>query len=286
MKKYFLSENQYSKLRNILLETSLRTYIFDWDDNILYMPTTIKMDKKKGDSWVPVDVPTNEYAHIRTSPEYRLRDNSPGIAFSDFRDSKPFIEDVKKAIHNNKFAPSADKFTEALVNANPFGINTARGHKPEILKEGVKLFINMVFTDEEKSEMVENIKNALNQTKNLNDTQVIDFYLDEMGEYYPVSSEEFGQRFGLDTSDGASNPEHAKKVAIEHFVKKIFNNVKTLVSSGYNKMSVGFSDDDIRNVKAVEQFIEEELNKMYPEFHFVVYDTSDGGKNKLVIEKE
>lgn len=286
MKKYVLSENQYIKLRNVLLETSLRTYIFDWDDNILYMPTTIKMDKKEGGKWVPVDVPTDEYAHIRTSPEYRLRDNSPGIAFSDFRESKPFIEDIKKAIHNNNFAPSADKFKEALINANPFGINTARGHKPEILRDGVRLFIDMVFTDEEKSKMVNSIKKILNQTKELTPNQSIDFYLDEMGEYYPVSSEEFGERFGLDTTGGAANPEHAKKVAIEHFVRKVFDNVKTLVSSDYKKMSVGFSDDDVRNVKAVEQFIEDELNKMYPEFHFVVYDTSDKGKRKMVIEKE
>lgn len=286
MKKYVLSENQYIKLRNVLLETSLRTYIFDWDDNILYMPTTIKMDKKEGGKWVSVDVPTDEYAHIRTSPEYRLRDNSPGIAFSDFRESKPFIEDIKKAIHNDNFAPSADKFKEALINANPFGINTARGHKPEILRDGVRLFIDMVFTDEEKSEMVGNVKKILNQTKELTPDQSIDFYLDEMGEYYPVSSEEFGERFGLDTTGGAANPEHAKKVAIEHFVRKVFNNVKTLVSSDYKKMSVGFSDDDVRNVKAVEQFIEDELNKMYPEFHFVVYDTSDKGKRKMVIEKE
>ena len=286
MKKYVLSENQYIKLRNVLLETSLRTYIFDWDDNILYMPTTIKMDKKEGGKWVPVDVPTDEYAHIRTSPEYRLRDNSPGIAFSDFRESKPFIEDIKKAIHNDNFAPSADKFKEALINTNPFGINTARGHKPEILRDGVKLFIDMVFTDEEKSEMVGNVKKILNQTKELTPDQSIDFYLDEMGEYYPVSSEEFGERFGLDTTGGAANPEHAKKVAIEHFVRKVFDNVKTLVNSDYKKLSVGFSDDDVRNVKAVEQFIEEELNKMYPEFHFVVYDTSDKGKRKMVIEKE
>jgi hypothetical protein len=25
---------------------------------------------------------------------------------------------------------------------------------------------------------------------------------------------------------------------------------------------------------------------MYPEIHFVVYDTSEGGKKKIVIEKE
>ena len=286
MKKYVLSENQYKKLRRSLLEMRLRTYIFDWDDNILYMPTTIKMDKKEGGEWVPVDVPTDEYAHIRTSPKYRLRNNDVVVAFKDFRDSKPFIEDTKKAIHMNRFAPSADKFKEALIHANPFGINTARGHKPSVLRDGVKVFIDMVLTDEEKSEMIENIKKILNRTKELNDDQTIDYYLDEMGEYYPVSSEEFGKRFGLDTTGGAANPEHAKKVAIEHFVKKVFKNVKTLVSSDYKKMSVGFSDDDLRNVKAVEKFIEEELNKMYPEFHFVVYDTSDKGKRKMVIEKE
>lgn len=286
MKKYVLTENQYNCLRKKLLESKLRSYIFDWDDNILYMPTTIKMDKKEKGGWVPVDVSTEDYAKVRTSSEYRLRNNDVNLAFKDFRDSKPFIEDIKKAIHMNKFAPSADKFKEALIFANPFGINTARGHKPEVLRDGVKLFIEMVFTDDEKTKMIENIKKILKKTEGLTDDQTIDFYLDEMGEYYPVSSEEFGQRFGLETIGGAANPEHAKKVAIEHFVKKIFKNVKTLVNGDHKKMSVGFSDDDIRNVKAVEQFIENELNKMYPEFHFVVYDTSEKGKRKMVIEKE
>jgi hypothetical protein len=144
----------------------------------------------------------------------------------------------------------------------------------------------MVLTDEEKSKMVENIKKTLKKTEGLSDEQSVDFYLDEMGEYYPVSSEEFGKRFGLEVYGGASNPEHSKKVAIEHFVRKIFRNVEKLVDSGYKKMSVGFSDDDVRNVRAVERFIEDELNKMYPEFHFVVYDTSEKGKRKMVIEKE
>lgn len=286
MKKYILTETQYLELKNYLSETTLRSYIFDWDDNILFMPTTIKMDKKSGSGWKPVDVSTEEFAHVRTNPDYRLRNNDPVLAFKDFRDSEPFIEDAKKAIHNNQFAPSADKFKEALIYANPFGINTARGHKPEVLRDGVKLFIDMVLTDDEKSEMIANIKSNVKETQSLDDNQTIDYYLDHMGEYYPVSSEEFGERFGLETSGGAANPEHAKKVAIEHFVRKVFRNVSKLVDSDYKKMSVGFSDDDIRNVKAVEKFIEEELNKMYPEFHFVVYDTSEKGKNKMVIEKE
>ena len=127
------------------------------------MPTTIKMDKKEGNEWVPVDVSTDEYTHVRTSSGYRPRNNNQKLAFGDFQKSESFIEDTKKAIHTNNFAPSADKFKEALVHANPFGINTARGHKPEILRDGVRLFIDMVLTDEEKSEMVINIKKILNK---------------------------------------------------------------------------------------------------------------------------
>lgn len=286
-RKILVKENQIKSLKLNLIENNLRSYIFDWDDNILYMPTTIKMDKKEGGGWVPVDVSTEEYALVRTNPEYRLRNNNPSEAYIDFTDTDSFLRDTKEAIHQNNFAPSSNKFKEALIYGNHFGINTARGHKPEALKEGVKLFIKMVLDREEKETMIKNIKENQPKTEGLNDEQVIDYYLDEMGEYYPVSSKEFGERFGLETTGGAANPEHAKKVAIEHFVRNILKNTKKLVSDGsLKKMSVGFSDDDIRNVKAVEEFIEDELNHIYPEFHFVVYDTSEKGKKKMVIEKQ
>jgi hypothetical protein len=76
-------------------------------------------------------------------------------------------------------------------------------------------------------------------------------------------------------------------VAIAHFVEKVFKNVEKLIQSGeYTKVSFGFSDDDVRNVKATVELLEDELSKMYPEIHFVIYDTSDGGNKKIVIEKE
>lgn len=286
MKKIILTESQKRRLRNSLLEMKMRSYIFDWDDNILYMPTTIKMDKNVNGEWIPVDVSTEEFAHVRSNPQYRPRNNDFTQAFKDFKDSEPFFKDTEKAIHQGRFAPSANKFKEALIHANHFGINTARGHKPEVLKKGVKLFINMVLSDEEKRTMVGNIKDILHLSTGLNDNQVIDLYLDEMGEYYPVSSNEFGERFGVPVTGGAANPEHAKQVAIEHFVRKVFSNVDKLVNSGYRKMSVGFSDDDLKNVKAVERFIEDQLKVMYPEIHFVVYDTSERGKRKMIIEKD
>lgn len=285
MKKILLSESQYYKVRRFLLEAKLRSYVFDWDDNILRMPTKIHMDKKEGDKWVPVDVSTEEFAHVRTDPNYRIREDS----FSDFKSTDAFLRDAEQAIHHQKFAPSYKKFIEALVYANNFAINTARGHKPEALKQGVKLFIKMVLSRDEKKEMIRNIQKSLpgGLTKGLNPEQLLDLYLDERGEYYPVSSEEFGERFGLPVTGGASNPEHAKQVAIEHFVRKLLDGVKNnLVNGKYKKISLGFSDDDMKNVKAVQKFIDEQLNKMYPEVHFVVYDTSLGGKKKMVIEKE
>ena len=126
-----------------------------------------------------------------------------------------------------------------------------------------------------------------NLTKELNFNQIVDLYLDERGEFYPVSSEEFGKEFGLNVKSGASNPEHAKKVALENKLKKFLNDPKTknAIKKGI-EVSFGFSDDDKKNVKAAEDFFRHELSVMYPEVRFVIYDTSEGGSKKIVIEKD
>ena len=284
MKKILITESQYKKFRLFLIESELRSYVFDWDDNILRMPTKVKMEKNENGKWVPVEITTEEFAHLRSNPNYRITPNT----FDDFTNDSSFLRDAEKAIHHNSFAPSYKKFIEALTHANPFAINTARGHTPKALKEGVKIFINMVLSSEEKNMLIKNIQKELPKglTKSLNAEQLLELYLDEKGEYYPVSSEEFGERFGIEVKGGASNPEHSKQIAIEHFVKKLLDSVKKYVVNGkYKKISLGFSDDDVRNVKAVHKFISEQLSKMYPEVHFVIYDTSEGGKKKMVIEK-
>lgn len=285
MKKFILSESQYKSIRKYLIESKLRSYVFDWDDNILRMPTKVNMEKNENGKWVPVKVSTEEFAHFRSDPNYRTTSSS----FADFTNNEPFLVDAEKAIHNGSFAPSYKKFIEALTHANPFAINTARGHSPSTLKEGVKLFVKMVLSPEEKKMMIQSIQKELPKalTQGLSPAQLFDLYLDEKGEFYPVSSEEFGERFGLEVKGGASNPEHAKKVAIENFVKKLIDGVKKhMVAGKYKKISLGFSDDDKRNVKAAQDFLENELSRMYPEVQFVIYDTSEGGKRKIVIEKE
>lgn len=293
MKKFLVTENQLKIIKKFIKEEKLRSYVFDWDDNVLKMPTEIFLKDDKGNV---VGMSTEDFAEYRSDIGkkpfiYKGKtivnfDNEP---FRDFRNDEKFLIDAKTAIQKKRFAPSYKKFIEALIYANPFAINTARGHSPGAIKKGVKVFIDLVLSPEEKTTMLNNIKKELpkNLTNGLNSDQLVDLYLDESGEYYPVASEEFGKRFGVDVAGTGANPEHSKQMAIEHFIKKLITGVKEHIINGkYKKISLGFSDDDVKNVKAVQKFIAEQLNKMYPEVHFVVYDTSEGDKKKIVIEKE
>ena len=117
MKKYVITEAQLKLVKGKLEESNLRSYVFDWDDNILYMPTTIKMDVSTSGGWEPIDVSTEDYSKVRTDSNYRLRDNDPELAFKDFRSSESFIRDIRRAVNNKRFAPSYDKFKEALIFA-------------------------------------------------------------------------------------------------------------------------------------------------------------------------
>ena len=51
----------------------------------------------------------------------------------------------------------------------------------------------------------------------------------------------------------------------------------------YNKMTIGFSDDDIDNVEQMIKKVKNELSEKYPSVEFYIYDTSEKGKNKLIV---
>ena len=58
-----------------------------------------------------------------------------------------------------------------------------------------------------------------------------------------------------------------------------------MVNTGNEKLSVGFSDDDLGNINAIIPFIKEVLQLEFPDVDFVVYDTSEGGMNKIVLKQ-
>tara|TARA_R110001599_G_scaffold121192_3_gene292508 strand:+ start:270 stop:1091 length:822 start_codon:yes stop_codon:yes gene_type:complete len=271
--KVQLTESQYNRL----VEFQKRAYSFDWDDNILNMPTQIHLEKKVGDEYVPVDVSTSEFAEMRhlVGTEYRLLNDNPSEAFADFRGYDAFISDTKKAIEDGSYGPSFSKFKEALKYGNDFSIITARGQSPKALKDGTKVLIDMTFTDGEKQMMMDRLRGSS-----------VDEYL-SLQDYHPVSSDEFKEKFG--SEGGAENPEIAKTIALRDFTSRVVNAAKELEGNPeYNGLSVGFSDDDLKNVELAKEFIGKELKNSYPNVRFLVYDTSDPKdtkKKRIVIQK-
>ena len=156
--KVKLTESQHKSL----LEFQKRAYSFDWDDNILFMPTKVYLDKRAGKGWVPVSVSTEEFAQIRgdIGKNIRYRNNSIVETFEDFRSYESFINDTKEALRKKSFGPSFDKFKEALINTHDFSIITARGNPPSAIKDSIKLIISTILSDGE----METLENNLGET--------------------------------------------------------------------------------------------------------------------------
>ena len=268
-------------------ERDFRYYIFDWDDNILHMPTRFHLLKRtpEGD-WVPHRVSTSVYSVIRSDTEnYRPPTDDWESAFVEFRDLDPetestFLSDTRDALTRainggTNIAPSFHTFRRTLVEGRLFAIVTARGHKTKSLRDGVALFINMVLTDAERLEMLRNLRGYMacfdGVQEEYGDQQVIDYYLD-LARYHAVTSPQFKQAL-REALPGAESPEEGKQFAIRDFVQHV---IRIASQSDIRRpISVGFSDDDPGNVKAVEAFIRQELARAFPGVRFVVYDTSD-----------
>jgi hypothetical protein len=280
---------------DFLLESArdleMHYYAFDWDDNVLHMPTKILMDRKEGGAWVPVDVSTSDFATLRHDREnYRLRDGDPTKAFSEFRDTgsrgaDAFYEDSLKAIRAGRFGPSWTAFRNCLREAALFAIITARGHEPETMRRVVCWIIDNLLDQDEQTEMYARLLKFVHfytphdsdeyervPRGPLSKSRLVTEYLSNC-DFYGVSSEYFARQFGAAT---ALNPEAAKQSALDRFVVKCNELGKKL---GVKSVSVGFSDDDPKNVEHIQKFFEEGHSKMSQalehELKLNVYDTRD-----------
>ena len=271
-----------------VVNEGLKYYIFDWDDNILHMPTCILLERKMEDgAWEPCEVSTSLFALIRNDTEnYRPPGDDWESAFVNFRDLKPvesstFLTDTKNALApiiagEEKGAPSFFRFKKALMEGRIFGIVTARGHKPESIRKGVEYFIAEAMSSDERAKMFSSLRGFLHHWEQfdemaLSDDELLDYYL-SLNKYHGVTSPEFKALMGKD-GPGSENPEEAKQFAIKDFV---FHVISLVRKGGVDKpISIGFSDDDPGNLVAAESYIREVLAKEFPEIKFVVYDTSD-----------
>jgi hypothetical protein len=272
--------------------------MFDWDDNILHMPTRIHLEKKSARGWKAYDVSTAEFARIRRDTvNYRPRGGDWDKAFIDFYDigrrgARAFIGDTKIALApvirgRKKGAPSFEKFRKALVEGRLFAIITARSHSAASIRKGVEYFIEKVLTADEKKRMMANLRGFIDYfggDRTQTDRQVLAGYLG-LNRYHGVSSPEFKKRMGHGAS-GSESPERAKQLAIHDFVEHALSLVRGRRLGG--SISIGFSDDDPHNVRSVEAFLRTKLSRRYRGIKFVVYDTSGRKQSrtrKVVIRR-
>ena len=274
----------------------LKYYIFDWDDNILHMPTKIRMERLEDDgTWRPVELSTATFALVRSDTEhYRAPGGKWREAFRNFEDSPQrdnFLEDTRAALARiaagERPGPSFNALRKTLREGRIFAIVTARGHSPAAVERAVRCFIDEVLTPEEREEMMSSLRgyrqwlDGVGDGEFGTDEEELDYYL-SMCRYSAVTYEGFAKRMAADpiyqeklaVAPTAARPELAKEFAIRDFVEHVFHMLRR--SGNLNRpVSIGFSDDDKGNVKSVSRYIVSELARRFDGIKFVVYDTSD-----------
>jgi hypothetical protein len=257
------------------LKPTMKYYAFDWDDNLMYMPTKIYLKDEEGNS---VGMSTEDFAEYRSEVgkepfEYEGHKivGYDEDAFRDFKVTrdKKFLQDAMKA----PVGPAWDDFVEAVNNGSIFAIVTARGHTPSVLKNGVYNLIKKNKHGLNEKELVKNLRKYrdISDEEDMTDDELVRTYL-EMCKWHPVT---FGE-------GSAANPEELKVSAMKQFMEYVRNLSQRLQEKAYmkNKISnyftpyIGFSDDDLKNVETMKKHFDDESG-------LDIYHTGGGKKTKF-----
>lgn len=232
----------------------LKYYAFDWDDNIVFMPTKIIVKNEEGQE---VGMSTEDFAKYRSiigKENFNYKGDiiigyseNPFVQFKVDGD-KRFIIDAMLA----EPGPSWGDFVECINNGSIFSIITARGHTPSVIKEAVYNYIISNTNGIDKNQLVKNLKKyrEFMDQEDLSDMELINSYLD-LCKFYPVT---FGK-------GSAANPEEEKVKALKKFVNYVTELSHELNKKAYIKNDIknfflpfiGFSDDDIKNIEKTSE---------------------------------
>lgn len=235
-------------------------YFFDFDDNIAFLATPLILFHK-GDRH-EVKISSGDFAQYHQSigksgpyADYEMDFCDMTGTFRNFRDlqmdeveklqgkKQVFVQDVAEALGFPDFqwkGPSWECFYHASFNQRPLSVITARGHHPETLKDGIRLFVQNKLLPLEPN------------------------YLS----VYPVSHKE--TRIELGDADFKESTAELKQRAIRASVEKA---IEIYGYSAHHRF--GMSDDDPKNI----QLIAEEMTRLkarYPEMSFFIIETQHG----------
>ena len=265
----------------------LKYYAFDWDDNIMMMPTKIIV-MSANEQEVPMS--TEEFAEHRHQigkEEFNFKGTTivgyspqPYKFFTDNpKSNSRFIVDAMTA----PVGPSWNDFVECINGGSIFSIITARGHSPETLKEAVANLIKKNHMGIDSSSLARSLK----------------LYRDIGNEpskekkRYTLSNEELNEYLNMCVFEpvtygkgSAANPEEEKKVAMRKFISYCKQMAQIVGKEGAvfkDDMSnneiipiIGFSDDDPGNTESIGDMV----SKEYPDLPISVYLTKGNEKIK------
>lgn len=216
------------------------------------------MERYENGVWIEEEVDSKDFIEKNEREDHRISTKSDN-AFFHFRDDQIFVNDFAEVFIDwpNPKGASFDKFKECLINKNDLSLITARGQSPEIIRTVLANFIHLT-----KIEGRENWDGLDEDIKGLVDN--IDIY--------PVSSETFNGQFGTNNQDYSVS--YKKKLAFKDFLDKNYNG---------EPISMGFSDDDPKNIRSIQELIEGELMEDCPKCHFVLYNTSEDEIKKYPV---
>ena len=138
----------------------MKYYAFDWDDNIMTMPTKILLKDEDGDE---VGMSTEDFAEYRTdigkNPfEYEghtiVGFGKEPFKYFGVKGDRQFIVDSLLG----KPGPAWRDFVEAINNGSIFSIVTARGHTPSVIKEACYNLIVSNHMRISSNELVKNLE--------------------------------------------------------------------------------------------------------------------------------
>ncbi|MDG0818019.1 hypothetical protein [Bdellovibrio svalbardensis] len=244
-------------------------YFFDFDDNIAFLTTPLILFHKENRSEVLLS--SGDFAQHHQAigksgifADYEMDFCDVTGTFRNFRDldiseveklngkKQIFVQDVAEALGYPDFqwkGPSWECFYHATFNQRPLSVITARGHHPETLKEGIKVFV--------KNKVLPLEPNYLS--------------------VYPVSHK--ATRVALGDLALAEGTAELKQRAIRASVEK------AIELYGYNPHHrFGMSDDDPKNI----QLIAEEMTRLkarFPEMSFFMIETQHGNFIKHEVKK-
>lgn len=300
------------------LRPDLKYYAFDWDDNLMYMPTKIMVMSENDDE---IGMSTEDFAEHRHQigvEDFSYKGSTivgyspdPFIYFKEKGDNKFLIDSMTAPL-----GPAWNDFVECINGGSIFAIITARGHNPQTLRKAIFNLITKNHNGINRNELIKNLETyheMMSKPYDLKeDIDAKNFQADFEGS--DLVMEYLNRCLMAPVSYGAgsaANPEEGKKEALRKFITDCRQTAKDLVQSILDKNpnlkltdltpkfknDVSFNEtmDDIdidefimKNVKIGFSDDDERnvisqtdmLKQEYPDEPISVYSTKGGKKSK------